>query len=89
MKSFKQFLLEKTEEEMIDNPFFNQHIARLHGAIVNAEHFIAPDKPITDPFAYEENRYIRTTKRPDPGKKASSAYGPGQITRDTARGFYE
>ena len=59
--------------------FENEHVKKLYGALVSAEH----RGRVKDPYAYDAKHYVRTRA----GGGASSAYGPAQITRDTARGF--
>lgn len=59
--------------------FENEHVKKLYGALVSAEH----RGNVKDPYAYDPAHYIRTRA----GGGASSAYGPLQITRNTARGY--
>lgn len=61
--------------------FHNDHVKRLYGALVSAEH----RGHVKDPYAYDPNLAIRTKA----GKGTSSAYGPLQITRNTARGYMD
>jgi hypothetical protein len=64
-----------------DDPFGgNEQVKRLYGAIVGAEH---EGEQVQNPFEFNQKLYIRTRA----GGGASSAYGPTQITRNTARGF--
>lgn len=81
MKSFKQFFTESNETQIEIDPFGgNERVKRLYGAIVGAEHESAK---LEDPYAFNKSVYIRTRA----GGGTSSAYGPAQITRNTARGF--
>lgn len=59
--------------------FENEHVKKLYGALVSAEH----RGHVKDPYAYDPAHYIRTRA----GGGVSSAYGPMQITRNTARGY--
>lgn len=59
--------------------FENEHVKKLYGALVSAEH----RGNVKDPYAYDPGHYIRTRA----GGGVSSAYGPMQITRNTARGY--
>ena len=59
--------------------FENEHVKKLYGAVVSAEH----RGNVKDPYAYDPAHYIRTRA----GGGSSSAYGPMQITRNTARGY--
>jgi hypothetical protein len=59
--------------------FENEHVRKLYGALVSAEH----RGNVKDPYGYDSRHYIRTAA----GGGASSAYGPMQITRNTARGY--
>jgi len=70
----------ETQTETVADHFGGEHIRKLYGAVMSAEH---RGRGITDPFAFDERLYIRTKDKS--GK--SSAYGPVQITRNTARGF--
>lgn len=82
MKSFKQFFIESTQDQLQNDPFGgNKRIKKLYGAIVSAEHEAAK---LADPYAFDKSVYIRTRA----GGGTSSAYGPAQITRNTARGFF-
>jgi hypothetical protein len=65
-----------TEESFV---FHNDHVKKLYGALVSAEH----RGNVTDPYAYDPKLAIRTKA----GNGTSSAYGPLQITRNTARGY--
>lgn len=72
----------KQEKPAEDDPFGgNDQIRKMYGAIVASEHTASKVK---DPFTYDERLYIRTQDKS--GK--SSAYGPLQIVRNTARGFF-
>lgn len=82
IKSFKQFLLEEDAKVKKDPFGGNPQIKRIYGAIAMAEHEAAK---IKDPYKYDERLFIRTSA----GKGTSSAYGPVQITRNTARGFFK
>jgi hypothetical protein len=68
------------------NPFENEHVKRLYGAMVAAEH----RGVVKDPYSYDKKLYVRTRDDPRRRKKKgehSTAYGPLQITASTARGF--
>lgn len=71
----------KPAEEKKSNQyqFENDNVKKLYGALVSAEH----RGNVEDPHAYDPKHYIRTKA----GKGTSSAYGPLQITRNTARGY--
>ena len=58
-------------EEVKQHEFQNEHIKRLYGAVVHAEH----RGHVTDPYAYNKNLSIRTKS----GGGASSSYGPLQM----------
>jgi len=65
-------------EEVKQHEFQNEHIKKLYGAIVHAEH----RGHVTDPYAYNKNLSIRTKS----GGGASSSYGPLQMNT-TVSGF--
>lgn len=68
-------------EEPVGYEFENPHEKRLYGALISAEH----RGHVKDPYKYDPKHYIRTRS----GDGTSSAYGPLQITRNTARGFMD
>jgi hypothetical protein len=67
-------------EEVKQHEFQNEHIKRLYGAIVHAEH----RGHVTDPYAYNKNLSIRTRS----GGGASSSYGPLQMNTSVS-GFLD
>lgn len=69
------------QEEQPQFAFHNEHVKKLYGALVSAEH----RGNVKDPYAYDSNLAIRTKA----GKGTSSAYGPLQITRNTAKGYMD
>lgn len=71
----------KQEEQKQQFAFHNDHVKKLYGALVSAEH----RGHVKDPYAYDPNLAIRTKA----GKGTSSAYGPLQITRNTAKGYMD
>lgn len=72
-----------------EDPFEgNEQIRRIYSGLVSAEHtaeFSANKKrpALTDPLQFSERLYKRTEEK----SGISSAYGPVQIVRNTARGF--
>ena len=77
----------KTIEINVEEPkpatfdFHNEHVKKLYGALVSAEH----RGVVKDPYQYDPKLAIRTKA----GGGSSSAYGPLQITRNTARGYMD
>lgn len=77
----------KAKEEIKQEPnkdtfeFHNENVKKLYGALVSAEH----RGNVEDPYQYDPNLAIRTKA----GGGTSSAYGPLQITRNTARGYMD
>ena len=67
-------------EEVKQHEFQNEHIKRLYGAVVHAEH----RGHVTDPYAYDKNLSIRTRS----GGGASSSYGPLQMNTSVS-GFLD
>ena len=68
-----------TNEKAKEFDYGSEHAKRLYGAIVSAEHRGVVGK---DPYAYDPKIHVRNRVSTD-----SSAYGPGQLTRSTVRGF--
>lgn len=71
----------ETKPQIQQHQFGSEHAKRLYGALVSAEH----KGNVTDPFAYDPGLAIRTRA----GGGSSSAFGPLQITKPTARGFMD
>ena len=71
----------ETKPQIQQHQFSSEHSKKLYGAIVSAEH----RGHVNDPYAYDPDLAIRTRA----GKGKSSAFGPLQITRNTARGFMD
>jgi hypothetical protein len=86
--------VEKTEPNVDsddDDPFEgNEQLKKVYGSIAYAEHSaeFAQNKKrpaLTDPFAFSERLYRRTDEK----SGVSSAYGPVQIVKKTAEGFFK
>lgn len=71
MKSFKQFLIEQNTN--------TDHLRSFYRALVSAEH----RGVVKDPSKFDKNLFIRTKYQPK--NNISTAYGPAQITLQTAQ----
>jgi hypothetical protein len=70
--------VQQTSQQKPNFEFETEHVKKLYGALVSAEH----RGNVKDPHSYNPKHYIRNKVT-----TASTAYGPAQITVSTAKGY--